>query len=166
MSKIDHLSVDWCERWANRPRFLVTFEPAPPIEAYRELRDGILLSIVGERAEFLCYTGPGTGYGGRRIPIKMADGSRRVLIGPWSSNSGEVNTRVQEAEHVVEAVDDERYSTAVTVAGILRYIDDHPDCGFGLAQVTWGGSIWYEPTLNGSVKADRVSPVKVVKLLR
>jgi hypothetical protein len=164
MNKIKTLSVDWMERWANRPRWIVSFD-SPHSEAYREVGDGLLLSIVGERADFFAYTGPGTGFGGRSFTITMADGSTRVLIGPWSSNSGEVNARVPESEHVAEATDDGCMG-AVTAAGIARYIDEHPECGFGLAQVTWGDSIWYEPTRNGAIKPDGLSPVTVLKVLR
>lgn len=162
--KIKTLNVDWCETWANRPRWLVTFDELPR-EAYREIGDGMLLSIVGERADFFAYTGPGTGYGGRKFTIKMNDGTQRVLIGPWSSNSGSVNARVPESEHVAEAVED-NCTTGVTVAGIVRYIDEHPDCGFGLAQVTWGDSIWYEPTRNGALKPDYANSVTLLEVLR
>lgn len=69
-----------------------------------------------------------------------------------------------EAEHVVEAVAD-NCATGITVAGILRYIDEHPDCGFGLAQVTWGDCIWYEPTRGGEIKKT-LTETKVLKILR
>ena len=164
MSKITHLSVDWMEGWGSSPRWIVTFDAEAP-EVYRDVGDGLLLSVVGERADWFAYTGPGTGYGGRHFPITMTDGSMRVLIGPWSSNSGEVNERLPEAEHVVEAVAD-NCSTGITVAGIVRYIDEHPDCGFGLAQVTWGDSIWYEPTRNGALKPDYANSVTLLEVLR
>lgn len=165
MNKIVHLSVDWMEGWGNSPRLIVTFDAEAP-GVYREVGDGLLLSVVGERADWFAYSGPGTGYGGRSFPITMADGSKRVLIGPWSGSSGDVNIRVPEAEHVVEAVDDESYATAITVAGVARYIDEHPDCGFGLVQVTWGGCIWHEPTRDGAIKEACGSSVTVLKTIR
>jgi len=40
---------------------------------------------------FFSYSKPGNGYGGSHIPIKMADGTDKTLIGPWSSRAGVIN---------------------------------------------------------------------------
>ena len=167
--KIKNLTVDWCENWANRPQWRVTFDE--PLNAlttpFEDIGDGMLLAVDGEQADFFAYGGPGTGFGGREFTITMTDGSTRVLIGPWSGNSGDVNACVSESGHVAEATSDDHCATAITVAGIMRYIDEHPNCGFGLAQVEMWGRTWYEPTHNGDqIKPSYDNAATITKVLR
>jgi hypothetical protein len=152
MARIIDVKVDWMEGWGNNPKFVVRLDREESPENFRFVQRGsCYVAQIEDLVRFFSYSGPGDGYGGHQFEITMVGEEKRTLIGPWSGNSGWVNDTFPELR-VVEAVIEPNWAGAVDVSGIVRWMDSHPDCGFGLAEVTWGGSRWYEPTRNGKTK--------------
>ena len=87
MSKIIKANVDWMETWANSPRLIVLFD-SEPVFKYQE-SNGLYLAIDGDAANYIYWSGEGNtgGFGGRTFELDMIDGSKRELLGPWSSRA-------------------------------------------------------------------------------
>lgn len=95
--------VDWMEGRANRPNIYLLVDVIPTLEEMRfQLHDkgghidgGIYFAENGGYCRFFSHHGSGNngGFGGRTFDITMIDGSPKTLLGPWSSNAGEVNER-------------------------------------------------------------------------
>jgi hypothetical protein len=92
--KVLKAKVNWYESALNRPvvELLVDDNPNEVPHRYEE-RNGIYYSEVDGMVSFFYYRVPGMGFGGHKFPIMMKDGTEKVLEGPWSSNSAEVNSR-------------------------------------------------------------------------
>lgn len=91
--KINNASVQWHEGYLNHPELLID------VDRDQVNYDHILFEKRGDLyygesqglVNFFAYSGPGQGYGGASFPIKMKDGSKETLVGPWSSRSSCMN---------------------------------------------------------------------------
>ncbi len=92
--KILKVEVDWMEKFANDPYWIVYVDELPPYEslAYHKYDSG---HYVSERTDghvnFLHWQRPGEGFGGRMFKLILDDGSQVQLKGPWSSRAGSIN---------------------------------------------------------------------------
>lgn len=85
--------VDWMEGRANRPHLYLLVDKIPTLDdmRFRE-REGYYFAENDGFCTFYSWRGDnGRGFGGAHFPITMADGEKRTLKGPWSSNSGTMN---------------------------------------------------------------------------
>lgn len=82
--------VDWNLRWANPPSLYLLVDKIPDDLEY-EQRGSLYFAEKEGFVNFFYYHVPDQGYGGRKFHLKMKDGSEKVLIGPWSSNSSAMN---------------------------------------------------------------------------
>lgn len=90
--KILNARVRWNTGLANDPRLEVLVDKMPPMADLRyEQKDGCYFAQKEGFVSFFYYTGPGEGFGGSTFKIKLADGTDKDLIGPWSSRSGVMN---------------------------------------------------------------------------
>lgn len=146
--------VDWMEKWANRPRFIVLVDEIPKLEDYRfEENDHVYFASCGACVQYFTYTQPDKGFGGSKITVTMQDETKRELIGPWSGNSATVNKLggLQCVEAVLFDNLDEfvegngGLAGAVAIPDLALFMQTEP-LPFGLARVRWGGADWYEPT--------------------
>jgi hypothetical protein len=155
MSKIIDVKIDWMEGWGNSPRVEVLFDKLPSHDDMLfEERDNCYLSVdAGGYANFW-YWNPGSnnrGMAGHEFDIKLRNGSKVTLRGPWSSNSQAINslfeTQVMEASVTDKPNEFSRGYTflaaAVTIEALLRYLEEHPasDWRIGLIQNVAGE--WY-----------------------
>ncbi len=95
--------VDWMEGRANRPHLYLLVDYVPSLEAMRfRLHDkggtidgGMYFAEDDGFCQFFSHHGSGNngGFGGAKYDITMIDGSPKTLLGPWSSNAGEMNER-------------------------------------------------------------------------
>lgn len=122
--KITRIEVDWMERYANTPQWLVHVEELPEHKPYtlNYAQHGTL--YVAETwsgyVNFYAYSGPDRGFGGRIFPI-LVDGKPKDLIGPWSSRAGAVNmfTHHRVVEVVFVLPNGSRISGALTMYRLL-----------------------------------------------
>jgi hypothetical protein len=165
VNRIIEVKPDWIERYSNRPRWGVSFDSVPKMEALRyKVKEDHYLATLDDYADFFAWT-PGSnngGYGGRSWPVTLLTGEEVTVRGPWSSRSGLIN-KIFDSTPVVEA-HYKSTSCAITIAGLLRWFKENPGCGFGLAKVQmFGDEIYYEPTRKGRLKED--SSVKLLEIL-
>ena len=95
--------VDWKEGLANRPSLYLLVDEIPPLDAMRyrlddkggEIDGGYYFAERDGFCSFFSHHGSGNngGFGGARYDITMIDGTPKTLLGPWSSNAGEMNER-------------------------------------------------------------------------
>jgi hypothetical protein len=88
--KVLNAKVDWNLRWANSPSLYLLVDKIPDDLEYEQRGDLYFAEKEGF-VNFFYYNRPDQGYGGRKFHLKMKDGSEKVLIGPWSSNSSAMN---------------------------------------------------------------------------
>lgn len=104
-----------------------------------EQRGDIYRAEDGDIVQYYCYDKPGGGYGGRRFDITMRDGSRRSLIGPWSSRAGVVNKLFPDRDACVEATDQHNCVCDIKVKALETW-------GIRFDRVVkWGDEVYYEP---------------------
>lgn len=133
--KIKKVRVDWMDGWSNNPRFEVFMEGElnqPPNGIPWEERSGHFRREVDDLVDFLYWTAPGEGFGGRTFSLLMADGTIKELKGPWSSNSSSLNRKFPdrdpcfEVSYTTEPDVWERghtfYAGAVKVEAVLEYL--------------------------------------------
>lgn len=97
----------------------------------------------GDEVCFYCYEAPGRGFGGAKIGITMIDGSKRFLIGPWSSREGVINNLFHDRDHCVEVLD------RTDGNNIVRNVTVKSLEAFGIKfrkQLRWGNELYYLPT--------------------
>lgn len=82
--------VDWNLRWANAPSLYLLVDKIPVGMVY-EQKGSLYFAEKEGLVDFFYYDRPDQGYGGRKFHLKMKDGSEKMLIGPWSSNSSAMN---------------------------------------------------------------------------
>ena len=81
--------------WANDPFFEVLVDKLPDHKNLRYTnKDSIWYAESEDYVSFYAWLGPGNerGFGGSEIPITLVDGQEVILLGPWSSRSGAVNS--------------------------------------------------------------------------
>lgn len=86
--------VDWFEGRANRPRIELLVDRIPRLEELRyRYNHGLWYGELDGYVSFFSWTGPSNegGYGGRAFKLKTVDGDDVTLLGPWSSNSMDMN---------------------------------------------------------------------------
>lgn len=86
--------VDWKEGLGNRPDLRLLVDEIPSLDMLRfDLRDSYYFAERGGYCQFFSHHGNGNnrGFGGAKFEITMRDGERRILEGPWSSNSSTMN---------------------------------------------------------------------------
>lgn len=146
-AKIIDVTVDWMDRYANRPVFIIQFDRVVDRKQMLFDRRGhLLLGVDGEAACFYSYTDNvrDGGYGNSpyNFTIRDPDGSISKLsnVGCWSSRSGCINREFEQQVTGHNAI-------VATIEGLTRWIKDNPECGFGVAKVSrFGDEIYYEPT--------------------
>lgn len=143
--------VDWMEGRANRPNLYLLVDEVPPLDALRfrlhdkggEIDGGIYFAEHDGYCQFFSHHGKGNngGFGGAKFEITLIDGTRKTLLGPWSSNSGEVNERgfgpCVETYYTTDPVAFERghtYFAGKVLLSKLREVADRIDVGTGY---TW-----------------------------
>jgi len=90
--KVLNAKVNWYERFANRPVLELLVDKISDADDFvYEERNCLFFAENDGEVSFFAYKGPGDGYYGRTFNIRMKDGSRKDLIGPWSSRAGCVN---------------------------------------------------------------------------
>ena len=86
-------NVRWMEGWGNRPTIEIAVDKLPDRSEFRyEQRDSLYYAELDGLVNFFSYSRPGEGYGGRRFDLVMTDGSKKTLVGPWSSRAGAMNS--------------------------------------------------------------------------
>jgi hypothetical protein len=155
---IDKIEIDWCMKYANDPRFVVTFAPSDEAKTAAVLQGAVggwvhkrslYRLIAGEAAHFLYHSNPkerGHGYGGASFILPMHDGEILTLYGPWSSNSMAINRAFNDGFDVTEVHGNSPISgsAAATVRGLIRYVEQNKP-GFGIAKVKTSGDVKYVP---------------------
>jgi hypothetical protein len=85
--------VKWMEGWGNRPTIAIAVDKLPDRSALRyEQRGSLYYAELEGLVSFFSYSRPDDGFGGRHFDIVMTDGSKKKLIGPWSSRAGAMNS--------------------------------------------------------------------------
>ena len=95
--EIKDMRVDWMQGYGNHPRIEILVNKIPdfPFEEFKFVKKGKIYYAEKEGiAKFFSYPGdsPGEGFGGSKFEITLKNGDKKTLIGPWSSNSGYVNS--------------------------------------------------------------------------
>lgn len=91
--KVLKASVDWKCAYANHPGLRILVDRIPGWEEMLfEEKENCYFSECEGFVKFFYYRNPGDGFGGRHFSIKMKNGEEKILIGPWSTNSGRMNT--------------------------------------------------------------------------
>jgi len=95
--------VNWMEGRANRPNIYLLVDTIPTLEEMRfRLHDkggtidgGLYFAENDGYCRFFSHHGKGNGggFGGRSFDLTMIDGTPKMIVGPWSSNAGEINER-------------------------------------------------------------------------
>lgn len=87
--KILKAEVEWHFGYGNTPGFKVLVDQIPDLDdlRYRCVDGKSYYAELDGYVSFFAYEGPGEGFGGRVFPITMEDGTKKDLVGPWSSNS-------------------------------------------------------------------------------
>jgi hypothetical protein len=154
MSNIIDVRVDLYEDRINMiPRILVLVDADEHTQIEYEERDYMYLGIKDDIASFYYYDRPGDGFGGMRIPIKMKDGTERVLEGPWSSNSASVNGLFPETPVVECSItydkngwnDEHIYSAHGGAALISSLIPKLKEKGIRCGMVNTGYGVYFRP---------------------
>jgi hypothetical protein len=85
--------VEWREEWDNTPELFILVDEFPSLE--KTLFDykpkGLFFAEEGDFVLFFYYVRPSQGFGGRSFTLNMKDGTKKTLVGPWSSRSGVMN---------------------------------------------------------------------------
>jgi hypothetical protein len=91
--KINGATIQWNEGFLNHPELLIDVDrdAVNYDHILYENRGDLYYGESEGLVSFFAYAGPGDGYGGAKFPIKMKDGSKKTLIGPWSSRAGCMN---------------------------------------------------------------------------
>jgi hypothetical protein len=153
--KIHDVKVDWMEGYANDPHLTVTWHVVnedgseEPFDwrndEHKEIicglkyekRENLVLAKVGDHVKFnsICDRKDG-GYGGSSFTFELTDGTMLENVGAWSSRSSVMNRlfTIQCKE-----VGSNAGACAVDVAGLVRWMEAHPKCGFGLSKVYFLG---------------------------
>ena len=85
--------VNWHSEYDNSPTFEILVDKFPDRKDFRyKEKNGIYYAELEGLVSFFYYRSPGNGYGGQKFSIVMEDGTKKDLIGPWSSRSGAVNS--------------------------------------------------------------------------
>lgn len=91
--KLIDARINWSKNYDNSPTLQLLVDKIPPLENLRyQERNGIFYSELEGYVSFFYYRSAGEGYGGRKFLITMTDGTKKELIGPWSSRAGAVNS--------------------------------------------------------------------------
>ena len=91
--KLLDAKINWYEESDNSPTFELLIDKFPDRNLLRyQEKNGIYYAELEGFVSFFSYSGPDKGFGGRKFPITMMDGSKKELIGPWSSRAGAVNS--------------------------------------------------------------------------
>ena len=87
-------TVNWMEGWANPPKLEVHIDVEPNKDEFvYEQRGGCYFAVEPETSSvrFFYYEAPGRGYGGHVFHIDLVDGTKKKLVGPWSSRCACMN---------------------------------------------------------------------------
>lgn len=88
-------SVNWYEGYSNDPRLQIVVDEKPKFEDLRYEHKGESLWFAHKEGyvSFFSWRGPGNedGYCGRKYTITLLNGTKKDLLGPWSSRSGVMN---------------------------------------------------------------------------
>lgn len=159
--KLLNAEVDWMWSWDNDPYLKILVDRIPENEELRyRCHDWCWYAELDGYVSFFSYVGPSDGFYGRGFELTMIDGSKKVLVGPWSSRAGAVNQLAPPKLPPVMDVamtDDEAvwhrgytfYSGHCTVDLVQEWLDEH------IAKPIWklvkeesnGGDIVWQPRM-------------------
>jgi len=92
--KILGIDIDWMLGYGNDPRIMVKVDKLPDLNNLIYEQKGNLYfshTIDGYVNFYAVNALRETGYGGRSFTLNMANGTTKVLKGPWSSRAGVMN---------------------------------------------------------------------------
>lgn len=141
--KIESISINWMDAYSNSPQLSIVLNREVVSDEYiYEHREGYYFARVGPVCNFYAYTAPGRGYGGAKINIVLSDGSEKLLVGPWSGNSGGTNRLFNQTK---ECAYIGRYNIAgaVDIDAIIPFLKEK---GLGLIKCNMGRGVYYSIT--------------------
>lgn len=159
---LDH----WGAANINTPNLVIDVDELPLDKMVYEEKQHIYRAEFDGYVSFFYYSGPGEGYAKAHFPIKMKDGTDKVLIGPWSSRAGAVNRYFPPCLDVIYIDEDGSRSTgslslsrALEALGLVQMEKWGYPQGyhFDLAMVyTKNGDIEYNPVLTKGSEPSQV----------
>lgn len=135
--------VEWHKGFSNSPDLKILVDKMPDNDSFRFQEKNCIYYAENEGlVRFYYYRRPGEGFGGREFKLTMEDGSEKVLKGPWSSNSGAVNSIGFGPCQEISITDDERvwkrsYTSFASAVTLDLYKQAAALAGVHL--VKWGG---------------------------
>ena len=102
---------------------MVELDKREPLPFRFEEREGLYRAQHEEFVKFYAWKGPGNegGFGGSVFLITMQDGTKRKLLGPWSSRAGACNSFFPDRDPVVDCIGTDRTSVVCTVAALEKF---------------------------------------------
>ena len=119
--------IDWCTYCHNSPDIHVKVDRIPDLSEYRyEKRGPLYFAELDGAVSLFFYDGPSTGYYGRSYKLTMKDGSKEILLGPWSSGSYATNEAgfTPSAEITVEYSEHSLIACIATIGLIQEALDN------------------------------------------
>lgn len=138
-TRITGLSVNWNERFANRPTLLVEFNGAPPAQRTEQgvwvKRGGVHRRDTGIFVDYFYTDGqPNQGYGGRLFEGILDSGVPFKYQGVWSARAAVVNAAWSESP-IVDVVWEHTHG-ALTVESVARFwLENSEHLGFKLGVI-------------------------------
>lgn len=152
-------SINWYERYVNNPVLKIETSEAA-VRGHNDFvyeeKDGCYFAEKDGFVSFFYYQAPGEGFGGSHFTLNMKDGTKKTLIGPWSSRAGAMNCRFeQQCLDVVYNNNLGGACTLETAQEAIKWINDHKVYPVPVYLVRVDdGDTRYDPS---------ISPTKVVK---
>lgn len=92
--KLLKAKVQWNLEWANSPSLDLLVDHLPSLKEMQfEKKGGSYYAENEGYVEFFHYNGPDRGFGGHHFHLTMKNGKEEILIGPWSSRAGAMNSK-------------------------------------------------------------------------
>ncbi len=168
--KIIKIEVDWNEAYGNSPEFLVCVDELPDRKLFRyEQKETLFFAEYEGLVDFYSWNGtPSDGFGGRTFEITMKNGTKKKLIGPWSSRAGVMNhagfTKCIDCTIYTNPDNIRKFGGlrgAITLELIMNWMKEN-ECNFALSCEKFGIDEVYHPiTLEGYKKPNSMEKVEV-----
>jgi hypothetical protein len=115
-NRVKTLSVDMMENWGNRPRWMVEV-PKYWSEAfiYEEIvlneNETVYFAVSGVLVSYFHHNKRNQrGFGGRTFNLRLTNGLRANVTGPWSSRAGAINKVVHPYKHCTDVIINGNYA--------------------------------------------------------
>jgi len=161
LPEIRDIRVSWNLGVHNDPELQILLTRIAESEEFRyRERSGCYFAHVGCEVRFKYHSGEPEqqeGYAGRHFDLKMMNGTRKVLKGPWSSRAGVMNARFNPKCMDAHITADGQvwkdgytfYAGSVTLASVRKWMKDHHDLEWELRKVLKDGEEYYYPAMKG-----------------